>query len=94
MDWKLLPLELLKGFLMVLLFFFLIMSGWLLHIVEAIAGSVVKSKKKFNKKAMGAGTVASLVAKPIHRYSLKGRRAIQGYLVGHYSYGKYIRKVV
>ncbi len=94
MNWKLWSLGFLKVLWAVLLLFFLVMSGWLLHILEGASQSIIKSKKGFNKRAIGAGSVASLVAKPVHKHSKRGRGAIQGYLAGHYSYGKYIRKVV
>lgn len=94
LHWKLWCLKCLKGFWMTLLFFFLVMSGWLLHFLEVMSQSIIKSKKASNKRAMGSGTVTSLIAKPIQKYTLKGRKFIQGYLIDHYPFGSYIGKVV
>ena len=67
------------------LILFLIMSGWLLHILEGVSRSVIKGKKSFNKKATGAGTVAALVASPVLYWTSEGRRAIKQYLTRRYS---------
>ena len=80
MDWKRWSLRFLKGFFGSFLFFFLVMSGWLLHILETTSRSVINAKKNFDKRAAGAGTVASLVSKPVLMYTQKGRKAIRGYL--------------
>ena len=93
-GWKLWCWKCLKGFWMILLFFFLVMSGWLLHFLEVMSQSIIKSKKASNKRAMGSGTVTSLIAKPIQKYTLKGRKLIQKYLIDHYPFGSYIGKVV
>jgi len=95
MTWKLWLLGFLKVLWAISLILFLVMSGWLLHILEGASRSITKSKKSFNKRAVGAGTIAVLVSKPINRYSLEGRKAIRGYLVGHYSpYGAYVSRIV
>ena len=95
MNWKIWLSGFLKVLWAVLLISFLVVSGWLLHILEAIAGSAVKNKKGFNKKAIGAGSVASLVASPIRKYSRKGRKTIRKHLSGHYPpYGAYVSRIV
>ncbi len=95
MNWKIWSLGFLKVLWTVLLILFLVMSGWLLHILERASRSIIKSKKGFNKRATGAGTIAALVAKPIRRYLLKGRKAVRAYLSGHYlPYGAYVSRIV
>lgn len=73
---------------------FLIVAGWLLHIIEAMSQGIVKNKKAFNKKAVGSGTIAELVAKPVHKYSQRVRKIIQKYISNHCPLGKWISQVV
>jgi hypothetical protein len=68
---------------------FLVEAGWLLHLLEAISQTVVKSKKGWNKRAAGAGTIASLVADPVNRMAKKGRMRIKN-LLNPYSLGSFI----
>jgi hypothetical protein len=59
---------------------FLLEAGWLLHLIEGASQAVVKSKKGWNKKAIGAGSIAALVADPIQRLARMGRIKIKDFL--------------